>query len=35
MADPLIKTAMEPALKSEAVKQAVTRRYGCGVKYKC
>ena len=33
-ADPLFKTAMESVLKGEAVKQAVTRPYGCSVKYK-
>ncbi len=32
-ADPFFKTAMESVLKGEAVKQAVTRPYGCGVKY--
>ncbi|MBQ5948065.1 redoxin domain-containing protein [Massilia sp. ST3] len=33
-AEPLFKTAMESVLKGEEVKQAVTRPYGCGVKYK-
>ena len=33
-ADPLFKTAMESVLKGENVKQAVTRPYGCSVKYK-
>ena len=32
-ADPLFKTAMESVLKGENVKQAVTRPYGCSVKY--
>lgn len=33
-ADPLFKTAMESVLKGQDVKQAVTRPYGCSVKYK-
>lgn len=33
-ADPLFKTALESVLKGENVAQAVTRPYGCGVKYK-
>jgi peroxiredoxin len=33
-ADPLFKTAMESVLKGENVAQAVTRPYGCSVKYK-
>lgn len=33
-ADPYLKTALESVLKGENVKQAVTRPYGCGVKYK-
>jgi len=33
-AQPLFKTAFEPVVKGEDVKQAVTRPYGCGVKYK-
>lgn len=33
-ADPLFKTALDAVLKGEAVKQAVTRPYGCNVKYK-
>lgn len=33
-ADPLFKTALESVLKGENVAQAVTRPYGCNVKYK-
>ncbi|MET0981969.1 MAG: redoxin domain-containing protein [Telluria sp.] len=33
-ADPLFKTALESVLKGENVAQAVTRPYGCSVKYK-
>ena len=33
-ADPFFKTAMEAVVKGENVAQAVTRPYGCGVKYK-
>lgn len=33
-ADPLFKTALQSVLKGEQVAQAVTRPYGCGVKYK-
>lgn len=33
-ADPLFKTAMESVVKGQPVAQAVTRPYGCGVKYK-
>jgi peroxiredoxin len=33
-ADPLFKTALESVVKGENVKQAVTRPYGCSVKYK-
>lgn len=33
-AQPLFKTAFESVVKGEDVKQAVTRPYGCGVKYK-
>lgn len=33
-ADPFFKTAMESVVKGENVAQAVTRPYGCGVKYK-
>ena len=33
-ADPLFKTALESVLKGESVAQAVTRPYGCSVKYK-
>ena len=33
-ADPLFKTALESVVKGESVAQAVTRPYGCAVKYK-
>lgn len=33
-ADPLFKTAMQSVVKGQPVAQAVTRPYGCGVKYK-
>lgn len=33
-ASPLFKTAMEAVVKGETVAQAVTRPYGCNVKYK-
>ncbi len=33
-ADPLFRNAMESVVKGESVKQAVTRPYGCSVKYK-
>ncbi len=33
-ADPVFKTAMESVVKGVEVKQAVTRPYGCAVKYK-
>lgn len=33
-ADPLFKTALESVVKGQTVAQAVTRPYGCAVKYK-